>query len=146
MKKQDEFTERVSIGSYLVFNIPLLFFLCLFSAVMIKRSESDAEYLVATFAMLILVSNLLTFGQKLTVTKDKISHRDSFFRVTTIDLKKDNPTIDVFRPPSTNGMSPLPKIRITGGGKEISLNPKAFSMGLFSRLKDHIKKNSRSET
>ena len=131
------FTERVSLGSALVFNIPATPLFVLYVIASLKGAEGAfgmAVFLGAIWA----VGNVLMFGQKITATPKEISHRNSFFKTTTIHFKDGKPLLDIHTPPPRHGSGPLPRIRIRGSGKEISLHGRAFSRDIFSKLKNHI--------
>lgn len=133
------FTERVSIGSALVFNIPVAFLFVLYVLSSLKGAGGAFE-MAFILGLFMATGNLLMFGQKVTATPKEISHRNSFFKTTTIRFKDGKPLIDIHTPPPKNGSGPLPRIRIRGSGKEISLHGRAFSRDIFSKLSNHIEK------
>ena len=138
-KTIEGFTEMISIGTALVFNVPAMLFFVLYSIETLK-GVSNAWIFAGFLGLLVVSVNILMFGQKITATPKEISHRNSFFKTTTIRFKDGKPLLDIHTPPPRHGSGPLPRIRIRGSGKEISLHGRAFSKDIFSKLKNHIEK------
>lgn len=136
-KKNQSFTERISVGTALVFNVPTVSLFALYLMETLK-GVPNAWIIAGFLGVIMILGNVLMFGQKITATPKGISHRNSFFKTTTIRFKDGRPVIDIHTPPPKNGSGPLPRIRIRGSGKEISLHGRAFSRDIFSKLSNHI--------